>query len=45
MVNPTDNPGPDHHIPLLRLTPTQGKKRKKLNKQQQQQQKTHSKEP
>jgi hypothetical protein len=29
MVNTTDNPGPDQHSPLDRLTPTQGKKKKK----------------
>jgi hypothetical protein len=33
---PTDNPGPDQHSPLDRLTPTQEKKREKneLNNKQ-----------
>jgi hypothetical protein len=30
---PTENPGPDQHKPLDRLTPTQGKKEKLSNKQ------------
>jgi hypothetical protein len=31
---PTDNPGPDQHSLLDRPTPTQGKKKKKLNNKQ-----------
>jgi hypothetical protein len=29
---PTDNPGPDQHSTLERLTPTQGEKKREKNK-------------